>query len=201
MFFNIVLTIVLLSQNITWIEAASSEYILGENTIYKDVEFEAVIENGINIEIEAEDAVMDFGMISKHSTGKFLAETKIEAKGAPVGSEITAKFVEGPQSTQELKLESDNYTKIILKREVNEEIKKVENSKDKYLTEEVEEVEVFLERINDKKYRFEDNLSEAKATIPIKGEIRSLDKVKIGNYGGEVSVYLELVTPNTEVIN
>lgn len=198
-FFNAILVAGLFFQNITYLKAVDNGYTQGTNTIYGEIVFDAVVEESIDINLSADDVNLDFGMMPKYSTGKFFAETKIEAKGAPLGSEITAKFVEGPQSTKELPLESDGYTKMQIKYKATDEGKKIDFSKDKYNTEENEKIDVYLEKINDKKYKFEDNLSETKAIVPIKGEIRDISNAKIGEYEGEVSVYLELVTPNKEV--
>lgn len=169
----------------------SNTYITGTNKVEKEIRFELIVEDSLYVSKGTE---LDFGIIPKGITGTIIKQSYIEIVGGEEGTVIKVDYEGG-------ELQEDGYKKfqIKYKEEISDEkdvksIKKNESNDDKL------ELDIFLKDFEER-YTLEKIDDSIGLKIPIIGEIRGTENVKLGKYEEKFKVNILTVSINKGVNN
>lgn len=177
-FFSIFLNFFLQSNVILF----SQEYLTGTNKITREIFFRLSVEDSIFV---ANDTELDFGKILKGSTGIVQKETSIKVEGGENIDYVLAEYEDNILEEGWKRTTIDFYNDSEEKR--NQEM---ENFIEKA------SLDVYLKQFNDKYTMEKDFNGKMVGEIPIVGQIRSTENVKIGKYKGTVKVKVTAITLN-----
>lgn len=170
----------------------SAQYEVGTNTITRDIYFRLVVQDSLDVELEAENAHLDFGEILKDSTETKQARTAIKVKASKNVNYVSATYKEGED-------QSDNTKKIQIKYQEENlgDTKRYSTKETVSATDEVDTIDVYFKPF-DKSYKLEAGIDQNEGEIPVIGEIRGIGKAKLGKYEGKMQVEVLVVTNNVE---
>lgn len=181
--YSIFLILIIISKN----HLFSSTYEVGVNTIRKEIDFNIIIQDTLFV---ATGGILDFGEILKGSTGVYKAQTNIEIKTGEVANMIKLSYLDG-------ELQKDNSQKIKITKTLDEkEVNSIYLEDNDYELE-LEEIDVYLKKLEEMYIIKENEEGEKEIRIPIYGEIREVGNVKLGKYEGNMRIQIELVSDNT----